>query len=363
MKHILQIIFLFQILSISIKAGKIANEIISCKDDKPQGDVCAVNLTSTYETTKANSIKVKTACQEGEICIKASEFSDYGNPDKMQCVKLIGARMPGHKCRYHTDCITDICVDGICRSLREGSKCNSDIPQCEPGTSCPKGNKFCTKLVEKEGEPCQDDFNSCNYGLKCNSSTKKCQKIGDVPVGGECGNEDLVCKTGLCYKGTCVSVKTDGICKNDGDKIMCKGLELDGKKYLEDEECKSYVGDPGVAENYFCTISKAKEKLFKKYLKKFKKVKLNRIKKSKESLYNNGNYKYNFGIGELSELDILYYNAPDFKARNYIDDNGDFIEENICEAKWMLKYIIGNNANKIKISYLTLGFILIASLL
>lgn len=354
-KSFLIFIFLSSLIcfTYSTKFGSISYEKISCHGKKPLGEkTCALYLSSIEGTTISPYIQIKSRCHSNEFCSKSNLA---GNENTFQCLPFLSARRPGQSCYYNADCVTNFCDEGICTGFGEGKKCDPDFPQCNHEFSCSSELKKCVRLLP-EGATCRPGFNSCDYGLKCNKNLYKCQKIGSQDDGTDVGDEPMLCKTGITYHGKCVRVKKNGKCeKNEQDLFICKRMNLaagDEKNVYEDDEiCENYVGEKTNPENYACKSTLGKQENFKKYMKEYQKVDIAEIKRNMGNLYDENDFKYNFGDAYLSKLDMLYYQSDIFIARGYMNpDNGKTKREFNCEVNWMLKYIGGNQAGMMKLS-------------
>lgn len=319
----------------------LGNNKVSCEGDISTQNVCA----SYIENKKSYQIK-KRKCKEGEKCINIGTSE---NKNMYQCVKILKKKRFGEKCGNNADCLSNICKNKKCSSKKENESCSNEYLQCSHYLSCIKGK--CTK-ISKENEFCDNEGIYCDYGLECNTNINKCQKIGTLKIGEICGDNEILCETGISYKNRCISVKVNGHCEenNDNEKF-CVGLEFDegeGEGEGKEEKCVEFAGED-LVQNYECHTSKAKELMFRKYIKKFRKIDFGKFKRDEKSSVTEGNFRYDFGKFDLVWYYQLYKNMDKFIARGFFSDEGNKNKKYDCEIEWMIRMLDSYN---LKFSYL-----------
>lgn len=349
--------FLFLFFIFKINSYRITNEILSCEGNDPKKDVCALILRGSDGNGVAK-IQIKEECEKDEVC----DSGISGNKDQLQCIKIIKAKGIGESCTYKEDCITNICQDSECVALKENDTCSTDFIQCGSGLSCSENREKCVKLAG-EGEYCKSYDMSCDFGLECNTADNKCYKIGSLEEGRDCGISENLCKSGLSYNGRCVILQTDGSCVKEFEGIFtCKGLQFKGATYQDDIECTTYIGDDNLEENYVCSINLLKQKLWELYMEEFNDLDLEDYKNEDDYLIERGTIRYTFGKKKLSKYFYLSKYADMFKARGYLDEDGEFNEDKECEGKFLLAALGGNNAGNLRLSFFLLIFVIMAIL-
>lgn len=359
------LIISFSFLFLKISSSTFPYEI-TCDGDKPSTDICALKTYFTEEHEQP-IVVIKKKCGKNSRCVNDENVE---NSDMFHCVEKIKARKIGKKCNLDGDCITNYCLDGKCTALKEGGNCK--FRKCGHDYACSeaKGEKYktCQPLQPKEYE-CAPDSLRCIFGYKCSDvgENPKCKKFGSVESGGD-SDEPLICASGMIYNNKCVEVIQDGECKkhinDDGEAIFrCEEIEFKGADYDLNNNpliCKAYVGNKNDEANYVCPLSKVKGKVWLKYMEIYNKLDFDKINKDEKNFYDNPNgFKFRFDNPKLISTDIVFYNADQFIARGYLDNDGNIIEDHRCEVDWLISYL---DSKYITLSYflltLSLGLII-----
>lgn len=344
-----KLICIFLLIIPFTNSSYINNAIITCDGDDPKTSVCALE-TIENEEKQLTTLHIKKKCGKKSLCTDEGSTEIRG---MYQCIEKIEAKKLGESCKYNGDCITNICTNEKCQALIEGQQCNSDYVQCGPGLSCSSILGKCTKLAS-EGQKCIMGQIYCDFGLECNYNTGICLKIGSIEIGQSSGGNNLACKSGISYKGNCVGVKTDGVCKKSGSLFKCESLVLEGEQYQEDFYCNTYAGDKENEGSYACPISSIQQRAFEEYIRELEDdIDFEDYRNQDKYLYDEGRLKYTYGKKDLMELITVYNYHSEFECRKLVkldDDNEiEHAEDKKCEYNWLIKYLGINSSSKIKV--------------
>lgn len=199
-------------------------------------------------------------------------FSDFSSDS--YCVSLPQSTMntsfPGDSCTSNATCVYSNCYKGECQGLISSSQCN-DTGQCTPGYRCEYGNcKAQLPLGASNGNGnngnCTYDSDCVNNGVCDNGNCFEYFSKDETHTVGNCENGvSLICKSGLCYNGICLSEKMKSKnditkpCSSDSDcysdyynnypynmnfTTQCScGMDAQGSKY-----CGLFPGDAPMAK-------------------------------------------------------------------------------------------------------------------
>ena len=180
------------------------------------------------------------------ICIKAGDpitlqvcedeqfsycpFTDFSTDS--QCIATppapIAVGYPGDPCSSNLTCIYSNCQHGICQGFIPSTPC-SDTGQCTAGYRCEYGKcKVLLPIGPSDGEGndanCTTDYDCVNSGVCDNGNCYNYFSKEETDPVSSCENGvNLACKSGLCYKGFCLSEKMTSLhkptapCSSDDD--------------------------------------------------------------------------------------------------------------------------------------------------
>ena len=318
----------------------IQNYIFKCPDDKKikiGEDVCAIvsNEKGSINSYDPVIYIKKKSCGKKKECSSCSSNFNIDNPDTSSpydsvcaCKKKLKLLKIKKKCNYNAECKTGVCSGGKCASF---GKCysSSDYSICGPGKYC-KGydsvtdtDGTCTDYVN-EGGSCANG-EKCAPGLECDliASTKTCKKKYSLGKG-ESSNYLDYCKTGfLASSGKCaalVSVEKDCSIKiNDGTSDFT--LSVSTNSYL------AFTTPDGKNS---CKYSTGFNDLLDELVKRYNKIKLNKILEKEDCDYGNNllcDKKY-------AELYNVYKNYGYLYSQGLIKENGKKNGDKKCEYEF-----------------------------
>ena len=306
-----------------------------CPDKKVKigEDVCAIASAQSGTTSIPYTFYIKKKCGKNEYCLpKQSQYNkDIPNSIKdviddpydyiFTCQKKLKLLKTGKKCNYNAECYTGFCSNGKCST---SDTCNyHKDPICGPSKYCAQvdGKYKCTAFTE-ENKACTDD-DECAPGYNCfGTSSKTCKKVFSLDLG-ETTSDDEFCKSLTEYNNKCIEVvKVASDCsltykdKDGGDEKTLKASDYpDLVKGTNDDGSKK------------CKFEVINKDLLNNLLKRFNKIKLNKILE-----------KENCGYGvdalcdeKFAELFAVLENYDVLLARGLIKENGEKNKSKKCE--------------------------------
>ena len=323
----------------------------SCPNDKKikiGEDVCAIFTKDITDSKSIFYIKKKS-------CGKKKSCNAYGNPTYdektglfyviLTCQKKLKLLKIDKKCNYNSECNTGYCNNGKCATFEN---CYSNS-MCGPSKYCKGFNKYtntagtCTDYV-KENEVV--DTGTCAPGLgKFYDSDSKnyiCKKYFSLDKKAiNAYNQDIFCKSYFSYDGKCAElIKVDtpeNYCSitydnGDGEKVIT-GSASSGEDFLY----QMIDGD----STPHCLYSTGKKELVNELVKRYNKIKLDKILEKEDCDYGSNNLcdkKY-------AELNNVYNYYGILKYLNLIKDNGEKNKDKKCEYEFWRSTISSSYVN------------------
>lgn len=199
----------------------------------PTTDLCAAPLPAgSLCPTGANEQCDKGRCVSEEIgCTTDLDCPSSGKCDlsKLACASYCIPLLPdGATCSLDSDCQSDECAAGFCRTLplANGQGCDSGT-QCESEFCSLDADSVCKELPLPLGDPCNSD-EVCESGVCFESTTgfgSLC--VSGLDLGEECG------KSG---QQPCSPIKY--FCDFDEETPVCVPLKETGEACKSDSQCR-----------------------------------------------------------------------------------------------------------------------------
>ena len=326
-----------------------------CPDDKKikiGDDVCAIRSSqNAKDLVKYIYYIKKKSCGKNKKC---DTYKSYFNKDTTltqysgststirdtlyTCQKKVRLLKINKKCNYNTECNTHYCNNGKCAAFE---KCTSDNYEtvCGPDKYC-KGYDYsgtvgtCTPYV-KEGEVVDENTEECAPGFGAytdpdNSSKKTCKKYFSLDKSIKT-NDPQFCKSYYSVDGKCAElIKFDSTCSityNNG-----------GSNTDVDASTNSYLYKD-IDGTKHCLYSTGKKELVDKLVKRFNKIKLNKLLEKENCDYSS----YLLCDKKYAELFYVYYYYDTLKYLNLIKDNGEKNKDKKCEYEFWRTYTISSS--------------------
>ena len=239
---ITKLLFLFLSL-IKIITSESCNFSFSCDLDE-NNDYCAIKKKTDSESIFEINVKKCSSmpCNVYETILGDTEKKTLcQNPPSNNTYKY--PSYPGGVCFSHLNCLSGICVNGICIDSKIGEKCFNH-ENCPLNTAC--RNRECKPYLTK-GETCDDTY-QCEFDLYCNKISKKCEELffyddkHDITKYALIGERiENLCKSGGYieieeYNETHIYCET---LKNENFNCIdsCTYKKSDGDKYISKDKC------------------------------------------------------------------------------------------------------------------------------
>lgn len=232
------------VLSWPIKASKIVDPKpdtiptlgYSCRFANCPSSLICDPSTLVCRQTIGGPCSTYADCPVGSYCSGVCVTGPYGAPgqpcpcdENSECVTLIGGKRickakPGIKCTSNDECINNLCIEGICSSIKQNGQTCTENSQCQ-SRNCSEGVcQVSGVLTGSLGSICNKDA-PCYSGLSClDGICSKTRGIGDVCINDclppmicldkKCSfpTQPNTCQSGVCSKGfSC----RDGLCYAD----------------------------------------------------------------------------------------------------------------------------------------------------
>ena len=315
-----------------------------CPDDKKikiGEDVCAI--LSTIKGTSGNTYKFyikKKTCGKNKDCSSGGSKYNTGTDvtDSIYtCQKKLKFLKIKKKCNYNAECNTGYCNNGKCAAFE---KCynNYDYSVCGPDKYCKGYSNYptivagtCTAYVKEGVEVGTDEECAPGLGPYYDSDLKKtiCKKYFSLDRGASAtSSEAIFCKSYLSDGTNCIELSKvespDNYCSityNNGNKdITSTGSATSGENYLYET-----VGD-----DRQCLFSTGFNDLLDELVKRYNKIKLNKILEKEDCDYGNNllcDKKY-------AELYNVYNYYGYLYSQGLIKENGKKNGDKKCEYEF-----------------------------
>ena len=294
-----------------------------------------------------NTVYIAKTCRGNQLCSKLESDSS----SLYKCQKMNKKKHQGSKCIANGDCLSGKC----------DKKCKTNTNSCTNNYGCDKNKGYCNggkciEFVKAKKECTEKDVCEAKHGCNIEDGNTEgvCTQYGSLDDGEKAG-KGIFCKSGIEYDGICVSVEEDKECNITTNKCQPKISNGEEEFYVNNEggiDCEVYK------KNYICPVSKLKQSFFKDYIKKYNKMKTDKIlKKKKFRLSNeNGFYFYN---KKLMKKYFKYRYFEELRKIGVMNEEGKI--EKDCEFDYYIKEFANtNSASYIKsIIFAIFGMILV----
>ena len=325
-----------------------------CPDDKKikiGEDVCAIRSEVKGTSTTSNEYKYyikKKSCGKKKEC--TTDYINYYNKNTglndyiYTCEKKLKLLKIKKKCNYNAECNTGYCNNGKCAAFETCTQYNYDTV-CGPDKYC-KGYDYsgtdgtCTAYV-KEGEEVGSGQCAPGLGNFYDSESKKtiCKKYFSLDKGASATSGVKFCKSYFSDGSKCAEITKvdtpDNYCSvtydnGDGSGTMT-GSDTSGEGYLYKT----------INKERHCLYSTGKKELVDELVKRYNKIKLDKILEKEDCDYGTTNLcdkKY-------AELNNVYNYYGILKYLNLIKDNGEKNKDKKCEYEFWRSTISSSYVN------------------